>query len=69
MRIRGEAARMAKYQVMQQAGTAILGQANGLSKGAITLNLFGPWGQFRNCASTVPIANSHGDAGLSANSR
>lgn len=33
----GEAARMAKYQVMQQAGTAILGQANGLSQGALRL--------------------------------
>jgi flagellin len=32
-----ETAQMSKYQVMQQAGVAILGQANGLSQGALRL--------------------------------
>ena len=32
-----ETAEMAKYQVMQQAGVAILGQANGLAQGALRL--------------------------------
>ena len=32
-----ETAEMSKYQVMQQAGVAILGQANGLSQGALRL--------------------------------
>ena len=32
-----ETARMAKFQVMQQAGVAILGQANGMSQAALRL--------------------------------
>ena len=32
-----ETAEMSKYQIMQQAGVAILGQANGLSQGALRL--------------------------------
>ena len=32
-----ETAEMSKFQVMQQAGTAILGQANGLGQGALRL--------------------------------
>ena len=32
-----ETAEMSKFQVMQQAGVAILGQANGLSQGALRL--------------------------------
>ena len=32
-----ETAEMSKFQIMQQAGTAILGQANGLSQGALRL--------------------------------
>ena len=32
-----ETAEMSKFQVMQQAGTAILGQANGLGRGALRL--------------------------------
>ena len=32
-----ETAEMSKFQVMQQAGVAILGQANGMSQGALRL--------------------------------
>ena len=32
-----ETAEMSKFQIMQQAGVAILGQANGLSQGALRL--------------------------------
>ncbi|NCG17594.1 MAG: flagellin, partial [Rhodobacterales bacterium] len=32
-----ESAELSKFQTMQQAGTAILGQANGINQGAVRL--------------------------------